>query len=66
MCAILLKAAIKHIGLNVVGMAGRCCVTKQINDKLKGREEACRSEGIYNKAHKSLNEDFSQLTTEEK
>ena len=38
MSAILLKDS-KHIWLKVVGMAGRCWMTKEINDKPKKLEE---------------------------
>ena len=66
MSAILLKAAQKHIGLKVVGMAGRCWMMKQINDKLKEREDVRRSEGIHTEVYKSLHEEVSRLTTKEK
>ena len=39
MSAVLLMAAQGHIGLKAVGMAGRCWMTKEINDKVKKREE---------------------------
>ena len=64
MSAILLKAAQKHIGLKAVGMVGRCWMMKEINDKLKEREEVCQSIGIHIKAYKSLNEEITRLTTE--
>ena len=66
MSAILLQAAPKHIGLKAVGMAGRCWTTKEINDKLKEREEVRRSEGTHTETYKSLNEEVSRLTTEVK
>ena len=64
--AILLKADSKHIGLKAVGMAGRCWMTKEINNKPKKLEEVRRSVGIHNQAYKSLNEDVSRLTMEVK
>ena len=64
--AILLKAAQKHIGLKAVGMAGRCSITKEINDKLKKRKEDRQSEGIHTDAYKSLNEEVSRLMMGEK
>ena len=39
MSAILSKAAHNHIGLKAVGMAGKRRMMKQIDDKLKEREE---------------------------
>ena len=66
MCAILLRAAQKHIGLNAVGMAGLCWMTKVINDKTKERDEVCRSEDIHTETCKSLNEEVSRLTCEVK
>ena len=38
-------------------------MTKEINDKLKEREEIRRSEGAHTEAHKSVNEEVSRLTT---
>ena len=64
--AVLLKVAPKHIGLKAVGMAGRCWMTKEINDKLKERQEVCRSGGIHTESHKSLNIKVSHLTAEVK
>ena len=64
--AILSKAAQKHIGLKAVGMAGRCWMTKDINDKLKVREQVRRSEGIHTEAYKRLNKEVSRLSTEVK
>ena len=58
--AILLKAAQKHIGLKAMGMVGRCWMMKEINDKLKEREDT------HIEAYKSLNEEITRLTTEEK
>ena len=52
MSAILLKAAQKQTRLKVVGMAGRCWITKEMNNKLKEREEVRRSEGIHTDAYK--------------
>ena len=40
MSVILLKAAQKSIGLKSVRMAGRCWMTKEINDKLKGKNRS--------------------------
>ena len=62
----LLKAAKKHNGLKVVGMVGRCWMTKEINNKLKERQEVRRSGGIHTEAHRSLNEGVSHLTAEVK
>ena len=50
MSAILMKADKKHIELKVVGMAGQCWVTKEMNDKLKEQQEVCQSEGIHTEA----------------
>ena len=41
-------------------------MTKEINDKLKEREEVGRSVGTNIEANKSLNEEVSRLTTEVK
>ena len=46
MSVILLKADQKHIGLKAEGMAGRCWMMKEINHKLKEREEVRQNEGI--------------------
>ena len=62
-CATLLMAAHKHNGLNAVGMAERCWMTKEINDKLKYGEEVRRSGSIHIEAYNSLNEEVSRLTT---
>ena len=64
--SILLKAAPKHVGLTAVGMARRCWMTKEINNKLKEREEVRRSEVIHTEAHRSLNEELSRLMTDVK
>ena len=66
MCVILLNSAKEHIGLNVVGMAGQYWMAKEINDKLKEREEIRQSDIILTEAYKSLNEEVSRLTTEVK
>ena len=55
MSAILLRAANEYIGLKAVGMAGRCLMTIDINDKLKEREEVRRSEGIHTQAYNNNN-----------
>ena len=39
-------------------------MTKEINDKLKEREEICRSEGIHTEACKNLNEEVCRLMPE--
>ena len=41
-------------------------MTKEINDKLKEREEVRRNEDINTEAYKSLNEEASRLSTEVK
>ena len=66
MSAILLKAAQRHNGLKAVLMDGRCWMTKEINDKLKERQEVCRCEGTNTEAYLSLNEKVSRMTTEVK
>ena len=66
MSATLLKAAQKHLGLNAVGMVGRCWMTNEIMDKLKEKEEVHQIEGIHTEEYKSLNEEVSPLTTEVK
>ena len=63
MSAIPLKAAEKHIELKALGLAGRCWMTEEINNKLKEREEVRRSEGTKIEAYKSLNEEESRLMT---
>ena len=63
MSVILFKAGQNHIGQKAVRLAGRCWMTKEINDKLKEREEVHRSEGTHTEACKNLNEEVSRLTT---
>ena len=49
-----------------MGMSGGCCLTKEINDKLKEREKVRRSEGTHTEAFNSLNEEVSWLRSEVK
>ena len=64
MSAILLKAAQKHIGMKVVGMVGRCTMTKEINDNLKEREVVRQSDGTNTEAHPSPSEEISRPMTD--
>ena len=64
MYVIQLKATHKHIGLKAVGMAGRCWMTKDINDKLLDLEDVRRSGVTYTEAYMRLNEKVSRQTTD--